>query len=204
MDKETRQQIFLLSPARVDGVRAQIVMRDAATFELAKRLRQNGAPLGEVFSFTSGLYFRGKLAYSAFFAAPPVPGAGTWIITSRGLVTPETIVTRADLQILGAVPIDHEDARYTRALKRDCADLLQRVGPQCAIVLLGSVASPKYVEPLLEVFGPRIVFPADFIGRGDLSRGGLLLRAVQSKTELPYIPIAGAIRTGARPARLTS
>ena len=44
-------------------------------------------------------------------------------------------------------------------------------------VLLGSVATDKYVGPLLDVFGDRLYFPATFAGRGDMSRGGLLLRA---------------------------
>ena len=49
-------------------------MSDRATFDLAVRLRgPGGAALGEVFSFMSGLYFRGKLAYARTFPAPPAP-----------------------------------------------------------------------------------------------------------------------------------
>src|SRR5258705_137811 len=70
------------------------------------------------------------------------------------------------------------------------------------VVLLGSIATGKYVDCLLEVFGPRLVFPAAFVGRGDMSRGGLLLRAARSGKELAYTPIAGATLHGPRPPKL--
>jgi hypothetical protein len=35
-----------------------------------------------------------------------------------------------------------------------------------------------------------------------MSRGGLMLRAAASGEELDYVPVAGAIRRGARPPRL--
>src|SRR5262249_32645808 len=69
-------------------------------------------------------------------------------------------------------------------------------------VLLGSIASDKYVELLLEILGQRLLFPVDFVGRGDMSRGGLMLRAARSGTELPYGPVQGAVRRGPRPPRL--
>src|SRR5262249_61742093 len=50
--------------------------------------------------------------------------------------------------------------------------------------------------------GPRLVFPAEFVGRGDMSRGGLLLRSARDRRELTYLPVAGAVRRGVRPARL--
>jgi hypothetical protein len=72
----------------------------------------------------------------------------------------------------------------------------------CEVVLLGSVATPKYVEPLLGIFGERLMFPAEFVGRGDMSRGGLLLRYAREQAQLTYVPVAGAVRHGARPPRL--
>ena len=56
-------------------------------------------------------------------------------------------------------------------------------GDRCEIVLLGSIASGKYVELLQPVFGNRLVFPPAFVGRGDMSRGGLLLRCVSAGEE---------------------
>ena len=35
-----------------------------------------------------------------------------------------------------------------------------------------------------------------------MSRGGLLLRCVTADVELPYVPLRGAVRHGARPPRL--
>jgi hypothetical protein len=69
-------------------------------------------------------------------------------------------------------------------------------------VLLGSIATGKYVDLLLEVFGDSLRFPSDFAGRGDMSRGGLLLRCVDARRELAYAPIDGAPRHGPRPPRL--
>jgi hypothetical protein len=70
------------------------------------------------------------------------------------------------------------------------------------VVLLGSIATGKYVDTLLPVLGERLLFPREFIGRGDMSRGGLMLRAAKLGEELEYMPVAGAIRRGPRPAKL--
>lgn len=80
------KRVFLLSPASCSGERARLVLRGDARFDLALRLRsRDGAALGEVFSFLSGLYFRGKLAYANAFARPPDDMDGVLVITpSRG------------------------------------------------------------------------------------------------------------------------
>lgn len=178
-------------------------MNGSARFDLAVRLRQEGAPLGEIFSFVSGLYFRGKLAYAQAFAAPPEGLPGSLVIAAgRGLVLPETIITLDDLLAIAAVPVDTADPRYRLPLERDARTLDEAAGPGCAVVLLGSVATAKYIEPLLEIYGPRLLFPADFVGRGDMSRGGLMLRAARSGQELSYVAVAGTRLHGARPPRL--
>src|SRR5438132_10431681 len=58
--KHRGHRIFLLSPANISGERAKLLLRESAAFPLAQRLQSQGAPLGEVFSFISGLYFRGN------------------------------------------------------------------------------------------------------------------------------------------------
>jgi hypothetical protein len=56
-------RMFLLSPASTHGRRAQLLFRDAAAFPIATAVRSpGGAPLGDVFAFLSGLYFRGNNA----------------------------------------------------------------------------------------------------------------------------------------------
>ena len=195
------KRVFLLSPARCDGKRAQILLRDEAMFPLAVRLRTDqGAPLGDVFSFLSGLYFRGKLAYARRFAKAD----GAWIITSnRGLVSPDTLVTVDDLRQFGCTDIHETDAAYRGPLLRDAEMLSKKLGKAGEAVLLGSVATRKYVDILLEAFGDRLRFPVEFAGRGDMSRGGLMLRRVTSGEELTYAPIDGAARHGKRPPKLT-
>jgi hypothetical protein len=75
-------RVFVLSPASCGGERAQFVFDEHARFDLARRLRtRDGAPLGEVMSFLSGLYFRGKLAYALRFACPPMGVPGVFVIT---------------------------------------------------------------------------------------------------------------------------
>ena len=180
-----------------------MLLNPNAEFALARRMSSEGAPLGEVFSFLSGLYFRGKLAYVHAFGPTTgtVPGA-LIITTDRGLVPTDTIVTRDDLLAFACVDIAAGDERYTRPLRRDVHVLARSLGPEGRVVLLGSIATGKYVDILLETFGTRLVFPSDFVGRGDMSRGGLLLRCVNEERELTYEPVAGAVRHGKRPPKL--
>jgi hypothetical protein len=199
-------RLFLLSPASLRGERARLVLNDRARFDLARSLRTaDGAPLGEVFSFISGLYFRGKLRYSSAFARPPGALPGVLVITpGDGLLPPHTLVTVNVLQRWSEVRVDPQEERYTRPLLRDAGNLAAALGDQgpCEVVLLGSIASSKYIELLDDVLERRLRFPAEFVGRGDMSRGALLLRQADQGCELVYLPIAGAIRRGARPARL--
>jgi hypothetical protein len=170
---------------------------------MARRLRQDGVPLGELFSFMSGLYFRGKLAYARVFAEAPPDLPGVFVITaSGGLLPPDTVMTLEKLLQISSGEVDPCDARYREPLDRDAQALAELAGPSCEIVLLGSIATPKYVDPLFEVFGKQLVFPAEFVGRGDMSRGGLMLRCVQSGEQLTYIPVLEATRRGRKPAKL--
>ena len=195
-------RLFLLSPAHAGGKRAQLLLNDNASFALAERLRRpGGVPLGEAFSFVSGLYFRGKVTYARRFARPPAGRPGVYVITaSRGLVPEETCVGPGDLREFAGVDIHSADPRYRAPLERDLAGLLAIRGAE--IVLLGSIATGKYVDVLLEMAGGRLLFPVEFVGRGDMSRGGLLLRAARAGTELEYAPVAGAVRRGPRPVKL--
>ena len=157
-----------------------MVLRDRAQFELAVRLREGTASLGDVFAFISGLYFRGKLAYSQAFAAPPSGMPGSLIITAGGgLVPPETPISLDQLRAIASVPIDAADPRYREPLEHDARLLEAAIGPECVVVLLGSIATTKYLTPLLAIFGERLLFPEAFVGRGDMSRGGLMLRAAR-------------------------
>ncbi len=198
------RRIFLLSPARCDGERAEMVLSPRASFALARRLRTpEGAPLGEVMSFLSGLYFRGKLAYAETFARPPAGAPGVLVITSNaGLQPPSTPLTTNVLRRAALIDIDARNPRYRRPLEATAAALAERLRVRDEVVLLGSIASAKYVDILGAIFGERLVFPLDFVGRGDMSRGGLLLRCVLAGSELIYGPVLGAVRTGARPPRL--
>jgi len=181
-----------------------MVLSPKASFDLARRLRApEGAPLGEVFSFLSGLYFRGKLAYAREFARPPAGAAGVLVITANaGLLPADEPVTLAHLKGFARIPIEVSEPRYRRPLARASRTLAEAAAKDCQIVLLGSIASGKYVDILGKVFGPRLVFPADFVGRGDMSRGGLMLRRVRERRELDYTPVLTAVRHGPRPPKL--
>jgi len=162
-------------------------------------------PLGEIFSFISGLYFRGKLAYVEKFAELAGNAQAAYVITaSAGLVPCETLVTLEQLRELSTGDVDPINKRYRGPLDRDSTALCELVGTDCQVVLLGSIATPKYVEPLLESFGEQLFFPAEFIGRGDMSRGGLMLRRVSTGVQLTYVPLARAARHGSRPPKLAA
>jgi hypothetical protein len=221
----TTQRIFLLSPASSAGKRARQVTSETAQFSLARELRGTaGAPLGDVFSFCSALYFRGKLAYARHFARPPDPSdpgvaGGVLVITpNAGLLAADAPITRDAFRSFATAPIDVANVAYREPLEQGARKLLARVGPDCEVVLLGSIASGKYVDVLLPIFGSiasgkyvdvllpifgdRLLFPTAFVGRGDMSRGGLMLRSVDSGLELEYTPVASAVRRGQRPPRL--
>ena len=197
-------QVFVLSPASAAGKRARLLLEGRGDSELAPRLGSSaGAPLGAVFTFMSGLYFRGKLAYASAFARPPAGTAGVLVIVpGGGLLGPETPIRAADLRAMAEVPVDPDDPRYVEPLAADAARLSAALGEDDRVVLLGSVATDKYVVPLLPVLGGRLQIPEEFVGRGDMSRGGLLLRCVDEKRELTYVSVADAPRRGPRPAKL--
>ena len=121
-----------------------------------------------------------------------------------GLVSPETTVNAIQLRRAGEVAIEENNHVYRDPLLRDAGLLDQSAGPLCRYLLLGSIATGKYSDPLLSVFGDRLLFPLEFVGRGDMSRGGLMLRRVSSGEQLSYASLRGAVRRGRRPPKLNS
>ncbi|GAC1702573.1 MAG: hypothetical protein NVS9B4_08230 [Candidatus Acidiferrum sp.] len=173
-----------------------MLFRASARFDLAERLLHSGATLGEVYSFISGLYFRGKLAYAEDFCRPPSGAAGVYVITAAaGLLPPETPMTPAELKRISATRVDPANPDYRRPLEIAAYRLRELIEPDTRVVLLGSVATPKYVEPLLQVFAEKLLFPQDFLGRGDLSRGSLLLRCCANGLPLEYAQVCNLVRT---------
>ncbi|HYP05472.1 MAG TPA: hypothetical protein VER03_04485 [Bryobacteraceae bacterium] len=180
-----------------------MLLNPHARFPLAAALQTVGAPLGEIYSFISGLYFRGKMAYvDAFGAAPPGLPPAVVITPGAGLLPSDTQITESQLLALAAIDIHADEPRYREPLERDARRLHEATGPDCQFILLGSIATAKYIAPLLDCFGDRLVFPGDFVGRGDMSRGGLMLRCAREGRELTYVPARGAVRHGPRPPRL--
>lgn len=192
--------MFLLSPARCSGERAaQLVASERSA--LGRRLHVEETSIGEVFAWLSALYFRGKLTYALRFGAGGggVPGALV-MAPGLGLRAPETRLSLSMFREMGEV--DVESAAFVQPLVRDARLVERACGQTARVVLLGSIATGKYLGTLLDVFGERLLFPETFVGRGDMSRGGLLLRAARGGEELAYRPIAGARLHGARPPRL--
>ncbi|HUF24456.1 MAG TPA: hypothetical protein VMN81_10040 [Vicinamibacterales bacterium] len=194
-----------MSPASCAGRRAAQLLSPRARFDLAVRLREGQAePIGEIFQFLSGLYFRGKLAYARAFARPPAEWpSGVFVITTgAGLVEAETAITADAIRGFAGIDISASNAAYREPLERTARGIVEEGGGDMEVVLLGSIASGKYVDVLGPIFGERLVFPPAFVGRGDMSRGGLMLRAARSGEQLEYVPVAGAVRHGARPPKL--
>src|SRR5205085_4037717 len=160
------KRVFLLSPAYAGGERARMIMSERAQFDLARKLRSSdGATIAEVFTFLSGLYFRGKIAYAATFARATNGTSGVLVITpTRGLLDAATHIGMDDLREFAEGDVDLSDPRYRKPLERDARRLAKRLTPKCEVVLLGSIASKKYVEVLLAHFGSQLRFPGDFVG----------------------------------------
>jgi hypothetical protein len=198
------KRVFLLSPANCNGVRAGWILRRNARSDIAKRLRDpEGVPLAEVYSFLSALYFRGKLTYARAFANPPLPSAGVMIITpTAGLMPDGATVRLSTLRGFSRVPINVKNRRYRTAFLRGLRQLARDVGPDCEVILLGSIASGKYLDLVQQVFADQLRVPAEFIGLGDMSRGALLLQCVKERRELNYISVATVSNRRPLPATL--
>ena len=196
-------RIFLLSPARASGLRAEQLSRSKTELGLALQ-SEHGAALGDVFAFLSSLYFRGKLTYAVQFGAPALSVPGTLVITpGHGLCRPSTRIRAAELARIGQIEVAISNPSYVQPLLRDARVLASAMPAHAQVVLLGSIASDKYLDVLGEALGERLYYPPAFIGRGDMSRGGLLLRSAASDVELDYAPLtAQSARHGVRPPRL--
>lgn len=198
-----RAKVFLISPATAHGPRALSLRRADARSLLARRLRDEGAPLGEVFSFLSGLYFRGKLEYARAFAhAPRVEGGAVHVITmTDGLVSPDVPISSADLERYARC-IDGTAAAVKR-LEETAAAVARALGEEGDVILLGSVNTGKYTDLLAPIFGGRLLFPRDVLHIGQLARGALFLRHARERLELDYVPVADIERRRGR-ASITS
>lgn len=185
--------IFFLSPADVKGVRGQQLASPRAQFATAVAYRTpEGVPIADAFAFMSALYFRGKIAYARQFAAPPeaLESRGIYIITPGfGLVDPEWRVEATRMRRLRRIPIDARSRAYRKPLEGHAKDVAARITPETRVVLLGSIATGKYVDVLWPIFGDRLLFPSSFVGVGDMSRGALMLKAVRENRELEYSPL---------------
>lgn len=196
MADDSAPRVFLLSPAHAGGVRARLLLNPRAPFALARQFQRAGLPLAEVFAFASGLYFRGKITYAKHFARA---GDLVRIITSNaGLLDPDTVIGPKQLIAFGDTKIEENDLRYLRPLRKDAKAIDRLSKNRGHAILLGSIATPKYRESLLGIFGERLFFPGEFVGRGDMSRGALLLRAVKADHELDYQGVQGAVWKGKR------
>jgi hypothetical protein len=204
MHRSAVPQVFLLSPAFCGGRRAAILKREESTLPLARAFREGTLTLGEAFSFLSGLYFRGKFTYARAFARGADGLNPILIVTpTRGLQKPEMLFTPDIMREFSTVDVSAKDARYRDPMERDVRELAAKLPPAARVVLLGSVASSKYVDVLMGILGPRLFYPPSFIGRGDMSRGGLMLRSAAAGVELEYAVLdATAVRHGPRPPKL--
>jgi len=189
--------VFLLSPAYCGGRRAAILLNPASEAATVLELRSGKMTLGRAFAFMSGLYFRGKLTYAERF------GESYVITPTRGLQRPSLPFNLKLLREFAIGDVSVDNPGYRRALEHDVAALARRIGDDAQVVLLGSVATGKYVDVLLPILGDRLRYPVSFIGRGDMSRGGLLLRSAASGEELEYQPLRAGLRPrGPRPPKL--
>jgi hypothetical protein len=189
--------VFLLSPAFCGGRRAAILLNPQSEAATVREFRSGAMTLGRAFAFMSGLYFRGKLAYAERF------GDAFVITPTRGLQSPSLPFNLRLLREFAVGDVSLDNPEYRVALEKDVKSLSRAIGKQGQVVLLGSVASGKYVDVLLPILGTRLRYPVSFIGRGDMSRGGLLLRSAASGVELEYDALVAGVRPrGPRPPKL--
>jgi hypothetical protein len=196
-DTPPRPRAFLISPATAHGPRALSLRRPESNSPFARRLREEGVPLGDVFSFLSGLYFRGKLEYARTFARSHGDEPGVRIITmTDGLVSPDALISRDDLERY-ATCADGASAAVA-LLEQTAIELSDRLGADADVVLLGSVSTGKYTDLLGPIFGARLLFPRDVLHIGQLARGALFLQRARDRRELEYMSVSDIVRAGRR------
>lgn len=189
-------KLFLISPANLSGLRAKQLASPRARFDAAVRYRsEEGVPIADAFAFMSALYFRGKIAYARHFADPP---DGIFVITSGyGLVPPDWRLNEERMKRMQKIDVDVAARSYTKPLREHAKQLVSMLAPDAQVILLGSVATGKYVDVLRPILDPWLRFPKVFAGLGDMARGGLMLRAVRADRELEYTTLdAPRHRTG--------
>jgi hypothetical protein len=180
--------LFLLSPASLGGIRAKQLMSARAQFDAAVQFRSpEGVAIADAFAFMSALYFRGKIAYARRFACGADGDCGIRVIAPGfGLVPPDWRIDGERMKKLRRTKVDPASASYRRPLERDARAIAQAIEPGDRVVLLGSVATGKYVDVLRPLLGDRLLFPRVFAGIGDMSRGSLMLKAAAAGQELEY------------------
>jgi hypothetical protein len=176
--------LFLLSPANLGGLRAKQLMSPRANFAAAQLYRtEQGVPIADAFAFMSALYFRGKIAYARRFASPvpAIGGDGILVITTGyGLVPPDWCITPERMKKMQNTDIDLNARNYVRPLREHAELLARALGGDDQVVLLGSVATGKYVDVLWPILGDHL---------RDMARGGLMLRAAREGKELDYVKL---------------
>ena len=108
--------------------------------------------------------------------------------------------TQNTVQEFSTVDVDAAEPRFADPLQASVQILLKHGVDE--VVLLGSIATDKYLEVLRQELGERLRFPLEFVGRGDMSRGGLLLRCVEEGRELTYAAVPERRLRGTRPPKL--
>lgn len=147
-----------------------------------------GGTFDEVFRFVSGLYFRGKVTYASAFASPPPGGSGVYVIVpGLGLRPPTDVIDIEQLRAIAHVQVGTDNSEYVEPLMADAERLSRTLPPAAEVVLLGSIATDKYMAPLADVFGDRLRVPRELIGLGMMSRGSLLVRCAEEGRELAYV-----------------
>ena len=197
-------RVFLLSPASATGRRACQLASPRARFAAAERFRSpEGVAVEEAFSFMSALYFRGKIAYARRFAGSREEVSGEPILVIApgfGMVPPHWPVTVERLRKLARTEVDPRCRAYARPMREQAEILAGRLAAGTQVVLLGSIATGKYLDLLLPALGSRLFYPSAFAGAGDMRRGSLMLKAARAGVELGYSPLLGRTgRAGGKP-----
>jgi hypothetical protein len=179
---------FLLSPAHLGGARAARLTSLDARFAVAQSYRDGTLSIGEAFSWISALYFRAKLRYARHFGARHGGGPAQVIAPGFGLVAEDWLLSGERFTRLCQVPVDTQDRRFRQPLEAACAGLARSLDRDDRIVFLGGLAGDRYLAVLAPALGPRLFVPIDFVGRGQMQRGSLLLQAIAENRELAYSP----------------
>ena len=145
-----------------------------------------------------------QATYASRFGRPPPSLPPALVITpTRGLQSPSLPISRSLIEEFASLDWHRPTRAFWIRSSRVRVSFVHRSSQRCAWSCSGASRRAGTSSRWRASSRAGCNYPAEFVGRGDMSRGGLLLRHAEEGRELDYVPLAaGLTRHGAKPPKL--